>query len=148
MLTYFNTEKTLIGVDLSHLIVVDVKMAVIPTYCFILSFPFARQERYGEHPETVNILYLIGIIHEYRKDRKAAYQIYEQAFEMEEKLPHHNHSRSREKIRDRLQEMYRALKMKEEEVELQYKIEEITGTMYCCFKIIAFHSFIHCTFVY
>lgn len=103
----------------------------------------ARLERYGEHPETVSILYLTGIIHEWRKDIEAACKSYESAFEMEEKLPSYNHSRCRDMIRSRLKEMYKKLKRKEKEKELQIRIDEIEKVLYN-----KSHLIVYCLIIY
>ncbi|XP_048576595.1 uncharacterized protein LOC5518589 isoform X2 [Nematostella vectensis] len=61
-----------------------------------------RKERLGTHPETARILYMIGVIHEWRKDPKSASEAYEKAFVVEEALPSNNHSVVRSMIRERL----------------------------------------------
>jgi tetratricopeptide (TPR) repeat protein len=84
-----------------------------------------RDARLGKHPETVRIIYLIGIIHEWRKDRRTALESYEKAFEMEESLPEGNHSVVRMLIRNRFEIMCKRLKEKDKLKEFHSKVKEI-----------------------
>ena len=62
-----------------------------------------RKFHLGKHPETVRILYLIGVLHEKREDLEAALQSYEEAFAMEESLPDDNHSVVRKRLCSKLE---------------------------------------------
>lgn len=51
-----------------------------------------RNRLLGKHPETVRILYLMGVINEWTRNSRKALHCYEEAFNMEELLPLENHS--------------------------------------------------------
>ncbi|EDO34422.1 predicted protein [Nematostella vectensis] len=84
-----------------------------------------RKEQRGDHPETARILYLIGIIHEWRKDKGAALESYEEAFRVEETLPHNNHSVVWPYIIDRLTQMCEMLRKTDKLRDYKRRIREI-----------------------
>ena len=91
-----------------------------------------RNELLADHPETVRILYLTGIIHEWRKDRKAALQSYEEAFVIEESLPDDNHSVVRKLLCDRFQEMCKKLGRNDKQQKYKPRIAKIRNVRNFC----------------
>lgn len=92
-----------------------------------------RRELFGIHPETVRIKYLMGVINEWKKDLHAALLCYQEAFEIEEKLPEENHSMVKDLVCDRFEEMCVKCKEKRKLREYAERIKQLKKVSFVLF---------------
>jgi len=84
-----------------------------------------RDKLLGRHPETVRILYLMGVINEWKKKHLAALLNYEEAFCMEESLPLENHSIMKDNVCSRFEAMCKKCNKEAKLREYKPRIEQL-----------------------